>query len=98
MPIDPKRDIRAGTPQELEAYRRQTGGGGDHKPPSIRERFKEMVDNWSLPLRNEAKRILRPVMNQNPQLEADFNNIVRGGIRGAVVAKKVLLTLGPSQP
>jgi hypothetical protein len=83
MLIDPKRDIRAGTPEELEDYVRKTGG---NEPP---EEKTSLIDRWSHAMRGEAKKALRK-LDKTPEIDALFNRIVRGGVDGAYVAYRVL--------
>lgn len=109
MPHRPKSGIRAGTLEEIEEYqRRQRNGGGQEPPPGLKEMFREKINDMTLALRNRAKGVARReifalqnlgVARTDPRLQSldqQFNTIAGGGIKGAVMAFKVLRAYSPA--
>lgn len=107
-PSRQKPGIRAATADEIEEYqRRQGGGGGGDEPPDLKEIFREKINDMTLALRNRAKAVARReifalqnlgVAKADPRLQSldlQFNTIAGGGIRGAVMAYKVLMAYSP---
>lgn len=78
-------------------FRRTGGGSGDpNQPSSFKDKFNELTTS----MRNRAKAVLRPQMDQSPALKQQFDSIVKGGLSGAIVAWKVLrdTRLAPKDP
>ena len=111
MPYPPSQQsprIRAATADEIEEYqRRQGGGSGGDEPPNLKDIFREKINDMTLALRNRAKAVARReifalqnlgVAKADPRLQSldlQFNTIAGGGIRGAVMAYKVLMAYAP---
>lgn len=99
---DGRYKARAATPEELDAYRRQQKGGGGDKPPSLKEMFRERLDDLTRPLRNRAKSIARREIfamrdlgvsltdRRLQSLDTQFNAIAQGGLKGTIAAYRVL--------
>jgi hypothetical protein len=98
-------NIRAATIGEIEEYeRRRQNGGGDEPPEGLKELFHRKINDLTLSLRNKAKGIARreifaleaagiPRDDTRLQvLDHNFNAIARGGVSGAVLACRVLLS------
>lgn len=98
-------NIRAATIGEIEEYeRRRQGGGGDEPPEGLSERFHRMINDMTLSVRNKAKGIARREIfaleaegiprddTRMQALDHQFNTIAKGGVSGAVLACRILLT------
>ena len=110
MPYPPRQKpgIRAGTMEEIEEYQRRQGGGGQEPPPGLKELFREKINDLTLAFRNRAKAVARReifalqnlgVAKTDPRLQSldlQFNMIAGGGIKGAVMAYKVLMAYSPA--
>lgn len=103
-------NIRAATIGEIEEYeRRRQGSGGEEPPEGLKDRFHRKINDMTLSIRNKAKSIARreifaleaegiPRDDMRMQaLDHEFNTIARGGVSGAVLACRVLLTR-PASP
>jgi hypothetical protein len=102
-------NIRAATIGEIEEYeRRRQGGGGEDPPEGLKDRFQRKINDMTLSIRNKAKGIARReifaleaegIPREDTRMQAldhEFNIIARGGVSGAVLACRVLLTRAAS--
>lgn len=89
MDQDQRHRARAGTREEIEAYRRRQGGGdgGDKEPKGL----KTIIDTWSRAMRKDAEALLRKNDQQHSNM---FNTIAKGGVKGAVQAWLVIRSPG----
>lgn len=98
-------NIRAATMGEIEDYeRRRNQGGGDEPPEGLKDRFHRKINDMTLSIRNKAKGIARREIfaleaagiprddTRMQALDHEFNAIAHGGVSGAVLACRVLLT------
>ena len=99
-------NIRAATIGEIEEYerRRQGGGGGDEPPEDLKALFHRKINDLTLSLRNRAKGVARReifaleaagIQRDDTRMQAldhEFNAIARGGVSGAILACRVLLS------
>ncbi len=61
MPLDPKNDIHATTPEGMAEYnRKKNGGNGGDPEPSLKERFNAFMNGVTEPIRIRAKHAMRP--------------------------------------
>lgn len=100
---------RAITPDELERYQRGPGGP-EEQPPGLKEVMVEKLNDLTLAFRNKAKAIARReifamedrgVSRNDTRLQAlnaQFNMIAKGGIRGALEAYKIIRAYAGEAP
>ena len=103
--VENRNKARAGTPEELEAYQRRNGNGGNgEEPPGLKDILIEKLNDLTLAFRNKAKGIARReifamqdqgVSRQDARLQAldtQFNLIAQGGLKGTIEAYKIIKT------
>lgn len=101
---DNRTKARAITPDELERYQQRQRGPGspDDEPPGFKQVMVGKLDDLTLTFRNKAKAIARREIfamedrgisrddRQYEALDAQFNLIAKGGVKGALAAYKIM--------
>jgi hypothetical protein len=94
-----KEDIKAVTVEEYMKGGGKRGGGPPEREPGLWELFNDTVSDISAGLRKKARAIIREKL-ESPQytkeqkhtLHTHFNDIVDGGLKGALRAVSTIIT------